>query len=407
MNNSIRTDYNIEDTGALMTRAKGGGRTKRIIIIAAALIAVLAIALVGWKLLGDKRYNDQVEIAEKEFVEGNYEQAEADYLEAVEMKKREPKAREGLAYTYAVLEKWDDSKKTYLELYDDTDDKKYEEAAKEVEEEKLPSNPDLIPGRKTPKKENANADNPNAAKTKEVYAAYAEVLKVNEAGIKKYWWQNNSDNKPMHEYLQYEYGEVVDDIKSQNVVLYDIDGDGSPELLFVSQDDDYKAYLHLYTFKEGQAVECICNNVGEFGETIYSQEENRIVMDWAAAAGNKFLIYTGKEAGSFYIACRTGDAHDSYTSTKYSLEADGSIKKLHVTNNRYENTTIESDEYTIDGKSVSMDEGTASFKQHREDYETLLMFSGYSKDLKIFEKVKEDSPVAMTYDEAMKQLQGE
>ena len=138
-------DYNIEDTAKLMTEAASGSRRKKMILIAAAVLAVIVIAVISIRSIGDKKYNDQIAIAEAALAEGKYEQAEAEYLKAVDMKGRKPKAREGLAYTYALEEKYEESRQTYQELYDDTQDEQYRRAAEDVSDGRLPVIDELFP----------------------------------------------------------------------------------------------------------------------------------------------------------------------------------------------------------------------------------------------------------------------
>ena len=146
-NNNNNIDYNIEDTARLMTEAGSGMKRKRLILIIAAVVAVAVIAaVVGVRTISDRKYNDQIAIAEKALREGDYEQAEVEYLAAVDMNKRKVKAREGLAYTYALESKFEDSSKVYQELYDETKKEEYKEAAEETAIGNMPSGDDLAPG---------------------------------------------------------------------------------------------------------------------------------------------------------------------------------------------------------------------------------------------------------------------
>lgn len=131
-------NYNIEDTGRLMTMSAGDRKKKTVILAVIAVVAVAAIAFLGIKMLNDSKYDKQVAIAEKALREGNYEQAETAYLEAVDMNKRKTKAREGLAYTYALESKFSESKEVYYDLYTETKDEKYREASNYVDNEILP-----------------------------------------------------------------------------------------------------------------------------------------------------------------------------------------------------------------------------------------------------------------------------
>ena len=71
-------DYNLEDTGRLMTMSSRGSRTRKIVLTVVSVLLVAAIAAAGFILIGNKRYDDQLAIADKAFAEGNYELAEAE-----------------------------------------------------------------------------------------------------------------------------------------------------------------------------------------------------------------------------------------------------------------------------------------------------------------------------------------
>ena len=137
------TDYNLEDTGKLMTRSGLAGKKKIIIIAAVALIAVILIGVLGIRALGEKRYDDKVAVAEKAMQEGDYAQAESAYLDAVDMNKRKPKAREGLAYVYAIQSRFAEAQKEYQRLYDDTGEEKYRIAAEDTGQGRMPTDSGL------------------------------------------------------------------------------------------------------------------------------------------------------------------------------------------------------------------------------------------------------------------------
>ena len=136
---------NIEDTGRLMTGSSGGGRVRRLILLAVSAVLIIAVALAGFKLIQDKRYNDKIELAEKALAAGDYQTAETEYLAAMQINKHKVTAREGLAYTCAVEGKTDEAVELYEELYEDTEDPKYLEAKEETEKGNTPSDPDLVP----------------------------------------------------------------------------------------------------------------------------------------------------------------------------------------------------------------------------------------------------------------------
>ena len=84
--------------------------------------------------------------------------------------------------------------------------------------------------------EQASAD---AAAEEAWKAAYREILEANEDGIRNY-----EDPE--------ELGDTFGDRKS--AALYDLDEDGTPELLFMEL-DKYLDVLHIYSYKNGKASE--------------------------------------------------------------------------------------------------------------------------------------------------------
>ena len=140
-------NQNIEDTGKLMTQSVASRTRRKIILIVAAFVAVALIAALGVRLVGDKKYNDQVAVAEKALAEGNYEQAETQYLAAKDMNKRKPKAREGLAYVYALLGRYEDAGNEYRSLYKQFGKEEYKSAADDTDKGYLPVNHTLVPVR--------------------------------------------------------------------------------------------------------------------------------------------------------------------------------------------------------------------------------------------------------------------
>ena len=57
--------------------------------------------------------------------------------------------------------------------------------------------------------------------------------------------------------------------------------------------------------------------------------------------------------------------------------------------------------YYLDGEEVSGEEGSKYFTQANKNYGELIMFSGYTDIMSVFEHVKSDSPAAMCFDDAM------
>ena len=248
----------------------------------------------------------------------------------------------------------------------------------------------VVPEQAAAETEAESADQPQS----EYKQVYADILRENETAIKQYLWQKTADGDMYYDYTDFEYGDTIDDAVNRCVTLADLNKDGIPELLFMSNQGEYRAYLHIYTCKDGQATEC------DYGD---------MLSDYYVAAGVSYIIYTGK-TGSFYIATIEGDDYEYYCSKQYSMDKDGHISAVQTVTNRYDHATEESKEsdvYNINEKTVSTDEGVKAFGAHKEDFDKLLMFGGYSDDFRVFEYVKSKDTAAKCFNDALYDLENE
>lgn len=221
--------------------------------------------------------------------------------------------------------------------------------------------------------------------------AFAEVLKANEEAIKAFDQQKDIDG---------------DDLVN-NVLVKDLNGDDSPELMFMAG-DTYSGDLHIYTLKDGKAVECVYD-VSPKAPYI---EDNKAAFAFILAGGGaNYMIYTGKEDGVFYATHQIWDTKMSSRSIKYSISKDGVVKAETVVCNVYniEPSDTPFDTYEIDNKTVEQKEGVAEFAAHRNDYSELLMYNmpeslDEAEDFRVYENLKTDKPLAGSYDDVMEQL---
>lgn len=227
------------------------------------------------------------------------------------------------------------------------------------------------------------------------YASYADALKANEAAIRASGedWQ----------------GDVNGNSFENNVLLYDLNGDGNPELILMLG-TKMGGVLHILTMKDGMAVECEYDVV----PAVPYVEENEAPFKFVVAGGGTdYMIYSGKESGVFYIAHNIWDTVVASSSTKYTMSDDGVIKaETRIKNTvNLEPADTPIDEYKLDGKAASAEDGAAVFTAHRNDYKDLLMYNlkygdaeGNHEDFKVFQKLKTDKPLASGYDAVMEQL---
>ena len=215
---------------------------------------------------------------------------------------------------------------------------------------------------------------------------YADILKQNEDSIRAYNWQQDGSNKC--------------------VATEDLDGDSIPELMFFAEDNN-GANLHVFTFADDNAVEFVYDNTGSMNNQ-GNMPQGILFRDIPAAAGTKYVIYTGKENGSLYIGSSMVDMNEYYQSDRYRVSDDHSITLEREAANIYMPKTDnypESDEYYINGSSVSNKDGKAEFKADTDEFGTLLMYSGKENDMNAFKKTENVTPAAMTIDEALDILQ--
>ena len=227
------------------------------------------------------------------------------------------------------------------------------------------------------------------------YASYADALKANESAIRASGedWQ----------------GDVNGNSFENNVLLYDINGDGNSELILMLG-TEMGGVLHILTMKDGKAVECEYDVV----PAVPYVEENEAPFKFVVAGGGTdYMIYSGKESGVFYIAHNIWDTVVASSSTKYTMSDDGLIKaETRIKNTvNLEPADTPIDEYKLDGKAASAEDGAAVFTAHRNDYKDLLMYNlkygdaeGNHEDFKVFQKLKTDKPLASGYDAVMEQL---
>ena len=227
------------------------------------------------------------------------------------------------------------------------------------------------------------------------YASYADALKANEAAIRASGedWQ----------------GDVNGNSFENNVLLYDLNGDGNSELI-IMLGTKMGGVLHILTMKDGKAVECEYDVVPDVP---YVEENEAPFKFVVAGGGTDYMIYSGKERGAFYIAHNIWDTVVASRSTKYTMSDDGVIKAETCIENTVNLEPAETpvDEYELDGKDVSAEDGAAVFTAHRNDYKDLLMYNlkygsvdGSHSYFRVFQKLKTDKPLASGYDAVMEQL---
>ena len=230
-----------------------------------------------------------------------------------------------------------------------------------------------------------------------LYSAYRDVLLENENAIKEYLWQVDSNGDRVNEYT-YEDGHVVlpDENINKCIAFEDINNDGTDELLFMAAENESIANLHIYTYDAdlNEAVEIYYDYDTKF------YEGRGYMSDAAVAGGSRYMVFTGTEPGTLYMAfIITDEVANSYM-TEYTCTSDGEMIRNWTAKNSY-SYYDKSDVYYLNDEEVSEEEGSSYFAQARNNYGNLIMFSGYTDIMSVFEHVKSDSPAAMCFSDAI------
>ena len=195
----------------------------------------------------------------------------------------------------------------------------------------------------------------------------------------------------------------------KRVLLYDLNGDGVKELIFIAKHDRGGDELHIFTMKDGKAVECDYDvDDLQDGTHVYGEIPCAFAVIHAGGPSG-WMLYSGKNPGVFYAArYNSGSMLNSY-SLRYSMDADVTVRCEKYVHNKYaQDPSLDTDEYDINGSKVNAKEGQREFKAQRDDYDDLLMYGtdeGLSDTgFKVFDKLKTDTPLAGSLDDILSQL---
>jgi len=239
---------------------------------------------------------------------------------------------------------------------------------------------------------------------KEAMAAYHKILEEKKDAINGYYYQYGVEDYVNDLDYSEEAGEMVLNGEAENkcIAIEDVNGDKIPELLFMAAEDPQYAGLNVYTYDPDnqKAVNCEYSIDSEFFP------EGKLIDSSNVTGLSTYMIYVGHH-DTFYIATATGQASRCYQITEFKINSDGEMIVVGDVKNKYESypdeegNPIVEDVYSLNGESVSEDEGAKVFTEFRDDYSQLLMFSGYEELMSVFEKVKTDEPAAMSFSDAI------
>ena len=249
--------------------------------------------------------------------------------------------------------------------------------------------------KKVPKKEEKKPPKPKKVTEKQkknrkaAYSAYKTVIEQNQTAIKTYSWQ------------------TIPTIDAYNrrgidrpIALCDIDGDNVPELFFFTTNNEFDAQMHIYTFKDQEAVELSYDG---FNEGAYSGK----LADQQAAAGTSYVVYKGKDANTLYMYYSNGDDYMQYNVHKYvmknsKLELVETISDLVGQDDNGKITDV----YKRNGKAVPNAEGGKSFTNSFAQLDKAIIFSTYREEnnVSLWKKFSFDGALCISYDQAIAKL---
>ena len=243
------------------------------------------------------------------------------------------------------------------------------------------------------------------------YAAYLEVLKAYEPGIKGYYWQKDSSGENLNTYQESSnttdnnpYGNLLIPEKSESraVVITDILGDSTPELLFMCANSYYEAELRIFGY-DAEAKEA---TEFEYTDKVYSGQSVKFT-DGRFDGGEYIMIYTGSAKDTLYMVSLVKSGTFTASVSRYTCSED-EIAKDWTVENRYDPSEEDGfDAYFLDEQEISEDQGIARFSQANSEYGRLLLYSGATDTISVFSRVMTDEPAAMTYDGAVEWLSGQ
>lgn len=246
--------------------------------------------------------------------------------------------------------------------------------------------------KKVPKKEEKKPPKPKKVTEKQEKkrkAAYKTIIEQNATVIKAYSWQTVPGKDTYN-------ARGID----RPIALCDIDGDNVPEMFFFTANNEFDAQMHIYTFKDQEAVELSYDG---FNEGAYSGK----LADQQAAAGTSYVVYKGKDANTLYMYYSNGDDYMQYNVHKYVMKN----SKLELVETISDLVGQDDSGYTVDvykrnGKTVPGAQGAKSFTTSFAQFDKAIIFSTYREEnnVSLWKKFSFDGALCISYDQAIAKL---
>lgn len=216
----------------------------------------------------------------------------------------------------------------------------------------------------------------------EVYTLYDTLIQDKKYSVDNYNWQRAVSSDLV----------TID----RQAALCDINSDGVPELFLMEAVNNHQADLHIYTVKDGETVEMKSDANGS----------EALLSDVQAGAGVNYVVFTGKD-GKFYIYRTSGDSSITYRVCAYTVDGT-TLKQEGMLENEYgpseDNTNEISDEYSRNGKKITVKLGKKLFHESFQNLDKAILFSGYD-ETSIWSCFDMDSALSVSSDDMIAQLE--
>ena len=232
-------------------------------------------------------------------------------------------------------------------------------------------------------------ENSDDAKCTPAYYAYVDILNEKKDLLNAYTWQKGHTGT----------GDYWINDEPKPVVIADVCGDDTPELIYVAGGTDQSCYcadLHIATYRNGSVVE------------LYNS-----AWDSVAGGGFYYYLFKGKTDKSLYAYKSYGDDYWVNEYARFAEENGQLVQKDVLKYDRhpdYDNivngTLMSIDKYTLDDKEISENEYNNQKSKLCESTNSVLMYSANIPD-EITSFIIENGCAAMTCSEAILYLKGQ
>lgn len=223
-------------------------------------------------------------------------------------------------------------------------------------------------------------------------AAYLQVLQADEEAIRNY--EDMSMNGG-----------------NGTAALTDLNGDGTPELLYFLMDEGHQfPYLKIYTIRDGSAAEVSYEKPMAYPE--YSDLPQDALYDYQVQGGTRYRIWLSGDGVLYMYSFLYGAENSAGTLNSYRMNSDGQLEQIDCFGLLDEtmNCAMEQDpswtvHYWRDGSEIAEDEFAELGDASVQGIEQLIFDSfkgqGAEGDQVIWSAAGALSPEAVTYDAAV------